>query len=96
MLQEKKVGHYVQERCVVEVEGVCLVGKGSPPGFPTLRNLEVTAKLKMAGVMALGQPSKRESLILTVEVLFLPLPNIITSLIHPIRRHSLTIMFIEK
>ena len=38
------------------------------PGYPTLRTLGVTAALKMAAVEVLGQPSKKESLILTVKV----------------------------
>ena len=45
-----------------------VAGKGGPPGFPTLRTLQLTPQLKMAGVDVLGQPSKRESLILTIEV----------------------------
>ncbi len=38
------------------------------PGYPTLRTLGVTAALKMAAVEVLGQPSKKESLVLTVKV----------------------------
>ena len=45
-----------------------VAGKGGPPGFPTLHTLQLTSKLKMAGVDVLGQPSKRESVILTIEV----------------------------
>ena len=45
-----------------------VAGKGGPPGFPTVHTLQLTPQLKMAGVDVLGQPSKRESLILTIEV----------------------------
>lgn len=46
-------------------------GKEAPPGFPTLKTLELDAALKLASVEVLGQPSKKESLILTIKVLFL-------------------------
>ena len=45
-----------------------VAGKGGPPGFPTLKTLELEAELKNAGVNVLGQASKKASLILTVKV----------------------------
>lgn len=45
-----------------------MTGKHSPAGFPTMKTLELLAGLRQAGVSALGQASKRESLILTVTV----------------------------
>lgn len=50
-----------------------VVGPGAPAGFPTLKTLEVRPELKMAGVNVLGQPSRKESLILTVVVCLLSL-----------------------
>ncbi len=47
------------------------------PGYPTLRTLGVTAALKMAAVEVLGQPSKKESLILTVKVSIVSAPLIL-------------------
>lgn len=44
-----------------------MLGRRAPPGFPSLNSLEVSAELKKAGVTALGMPSKRESLILTIQ-----------------------------
>lgn len=38
------------------------------PGYPTLKNLSVTPSLKAAAVEVLGQPSKKESLVLQVKV----------------------------
>lgn len=43
-------------------------GPGGPPGFPTLKSLHVLPELKHVGVNILGQPSKRESLILKLLV----------------------------
>ncbi|KIY96312.1 5'-3' exoribonuclease 1 [Monoraphidium neglectum] len=44
-----------------------LTGKKNPPGFPTLKTMKlVGAELKMAGVTVFGNPSKKESLILTL------------------------------
>jgi hypothetical protein len=42
-------------------------GEGGPPGYPTLRTLVVEPELRAAGVDVLGQPSKKESLILKVK-----------------------------
>eukprot|EP00884_Botryococcus_braunii_P018818 jgi/Botrbrau1/561/Bobra.0010s0030.1 len=41
-----------------------IVGKGGPPGFPTLKILRFQSGLKAVGVDILGIPSKKESVIL--------------------------------
>lgn len=46
------------------------LGPGGPAGYPTLRTLTLTAQLQQAGVEAFGQPSRKESLILKVQVWF--------------------------
>jgi 5'-3' exoribonuclease 1 len=38
-------------------------GAGAPGGFATLRTLAVRGELRLAGVTVLGQPSKKESMI---------------------------------
>ena len=43
-------------------------GPGSPPGYPTLKTLTLTAQLQQAGVEVFGQGSRKESLILKVQV----------------------------
>jgi len=43
-------------------------GPGSPAGFETLKTLQVTADVRMAGVAVFGRPSGKESLILKVKV----------------------------
>lgn len=45
-----------------------MTGRGGPPGFPSLKTLELRSELKAAGVEVLGAPSRRESLILTIKV----------------------------
>ncbi|DBA92644.1 TPA: hypothetical protein ACH3X1_002861 [Trebouxia sp. C0004] len=42
-------------------------GPGSPPGYPTLKTLTLTAHLQQAGVEVFGQGSRKESLILKVQ-----------------------------
>lgn len=48
------------------------VGAGGPAGYPTLRTLTLTAHLQQAGVEVFGQGSRKESLILKVQVWFAP------------------------
>lgn len=43
-------------------------GPGSPSGYPTLKTLTLTAHLQQAGVEVFGQGSRKESLILKVQV----------------------------
>jgi 5'-3' exoribonuclease 1 len=43
------------------------VGSGNPPGFPSLKTLGHTARIHLAGVTVFGQPSRKESLIITLK-----------------------------
>ena len=54
---------FVPELCPGSV-----TGRGNPAGFPSLKTLSVIPKLRAVGVTLLGQPSKRESLTLTLTV----------------------------
>ena len=51
------------------VEGTKL-GTGGPAGYPTLKTLTLTAQLQQAGVEVFGQGSRKESLILKVQVCY--------------------------
>ena len=44
------------------------LGPGGPAGYPTLKTLSLTAQLQQAGVEVFGQGSRKESLILKVQV----------------------------
>ena len=43
-------------------------GPGGPAGYPTLKTLSLTAQLQQASVEVFGQGSRKESLILKVQV----------------------------
>ena len=69
-----------------------IAGKGGPPGFPTLKTLDVRGQLQVAGVEVLGLASKRESLVLHITVrirhpfltLFITNATISLSIVHVI------------
>ena len=44
------------------------MGPGAPSGYPTLKTLSLTAHLQLAGVEVFGQGSRKESLVLKVQV----------------------------
>ena len=53
---------------IVQVAAGTKLGPGGPPGYPTLKTLSLTAQLQQAGVEVFGQGSRKESLILKVQV----------------------------